>query len=185
MAGIARAPWANPKELYALFDEAYPQPEDGARRAAPFAPYLSYTPTDFTLHFGSAAGLTAMATMVFDAEGNMWCGQNWLAGSQSGVRKSTGGGLIKFSPNGTALSPAITGFTGMGVDGIGWGTAVALDKVWVASFNGAIGVHDFQGRTIGKESDIPFAGKTGGLMGITVAPMGMSGSPMAQKTSCY
>jgi hypothetical protein len=75
-----------------------------------------------------------------DAEGNMWCGQNWLAGSQSGVRKSTGGGLIKFSPNGTALSPAITGFTGMGVDGIGWGTAVALDKVWVASFNGAIGV---------------------------------------------
>src|SRR5262249_32613481 len=24
MAGIARAPWANPKELYALFDEAYP-----------------------------------------------------------------------------------------------------------------------------------------------------------------
>jgi hypothetical protein len=131
MAGIARAPWANPKELYALFDEAYPQPEDGARRAAPFAPYLSYTPTDFTLHFGSAAaGLTAMATMVFDADGNMWCGQNWLAGSQSGVRKGTGGGLIKFSPNGTALSPAITGFTGMGVDGIGWGTAVALDKVW-------------------------------------------------------
>ena len=102
----------------------------------------------------------------------MWCGQNWLAGSQSGVRQSTGGGLIKFSPNGTALSPAITGFTGMGVDGIGWGTAVALDKVWVASFNGAIGVHDFQGRTIGKETDIPFAGKTGGLMGIAVAPNG-------------
>ena len=50
--------------------------------------------------------------MVFDAEGNMWCGQNWLAGSQSGVRKSIGGGLIKFSPNGTSLSPAITGFTG-------------------------------------------------------------------------
>jgi hypothetical protein len=42
-------------------------------------------------------------------------------------------------------------------------TAVALDKAWVASFNGAIGVHDFQGRTIGKESDIPFAGKTNGL----------------------
>jgi len=106
--------------------------------------------------------------MVFDAEGNM----NWLPGSQSGVRKSIGGGLIKFSPNGTALSPPITGFTGMGVDGIGWGTAVALDKVWVASFNGAIGIHDFQGRTIGKESDIPFAGKTGGLMGIAVAPNG-------------
>jgi DNA-binding beta-propeller fold protein YncE len=173
MAGIAREPWANPKDHYALFDEAYPQPEDGARRRAPFAPYLAYTPTDFTLSlwFGGG-GSYSNGNMVFDAEGNMWCGQNWLAGSQSGVRKSTGGGLIKFSPNGTARSPAITGFTGMGVDGIGWSTAVALDKVWVASFNGAIGVHDFQGRTIGKETDIPFAGKTGGLMGIAVAPNG-------------
>jgi hypothetical protein len=110
--------------------------------------------------------------MGFDADGNMWCGVNWLPGSQSGVLNRIGGGLIKFSPNGTALSPAITGFTGMGVDGIGWGTAVALDKVWVASFNGAIGVHDFQGRPIGKETDIPFAGKTGGLMGVSVAANG-------------
>ena len=43
---------------------------------------------------------------------------------------------LKLAPNGTALSPAITGFTGMGVDGIGWGTGVANDKVWVTSFNG-------------------------------------------------
>jgi hypothetical protein len=173
MANIARTPWANPKELYALFDEAYPQPSDNTRRAAPFAPYLSYTPTDFTLSlwFGGG-GSYANGNMCFDAEGNMWCGVNWLPGSQSGVHKSIGGGLIKFSPNGTPLSPAITGFTGMGVDGIGWGTAVALDKVWVASFNGAIGVHDFQGRPIAKETDIPFAGKTGGLMGIGIAPNG-------------
>jgi hypothetical protein len=170
MAGIARTPWANPKALYGLFDEAYPLPAPDGRRSAPFAPYLVYAPTDFTLSlwFGGG-GSYSNGNMVFDADGNMWCGQNWLAGSQSGVRKSTGGGLIKFSPNGTALSPPITGFTGMGVDGIGWGTAVALDKVWVAGFNGAIGVHDFQGRTIGKESDIPFAGKTGGLMGVAVA----------------
>src|SRR5271166_3596370 len=47
MAGIAREPWADPKTLYALFDEAYPQPTDGSRRAAPFLPYLSYTPDDF------------------------------------------------------------------------------------------------------------------------------------------
>ena len=173
MAGIARAPWAQPQQLYGLFDEAYPQPKDGSRRTAPFAPYLAYAPPDFTLSlwFGGG-GSYANGNMVFDADGNMWCGVNWLPGSQSGVRKSIGGGLIKFSPNGTALSPPITGFTGMGVDGIGWGTAVALDKVWVASFNGAIGVHDFQGRPIGKESDIPFAGKTGGLMGIAVAPNG-------------
>ena len=33
MAGIAREPWAAPKELFALFEEAYPQPKDGSRRA--------------------------------------------------------------------------------------------------------------------------------------------------------
>jgi len=41
MAGIARTPWANPKELYALFDEAYRQPADDSRRNAPFVPYLA------------------------------------------------------------------------------------------------------------------------------------------------
>ena len=41
VAGIAREPWAAPKELYALFDRAYPQPKDGSRRASPFAPYLA------------------------------------------------------------------------------------------------------------------------------------------------
>ena len=124
MAAIARTPWANPKVLYALFDEAYPQPKDGARRKAPFAPYLAYAPADFilSLWFGGG-GSYSNGNMVFDSEGNMWCGVNWMAGSQSGVRKNIGGGLIKFSPNGTALSPPITGFTGMGVDGIGWGTS--------------------------------------------------------------
>jgi len=34
----------------------------------------------------------------------------------------------------------ISGFTGMGIDGIGWGTGVTEDKVWVTGFNGAIGV---------------------------------------------
>ena len=52
--------------------------------------------------------------------------------------------MVKFAPNGTALSPAITGFTGMGLDGVGWGTGVTLDKVWVGGFNGKICVHGFQ-----------------------------------------
>jgi len=63
MAGIARTPWANPRGLYVLFDEAYPQPKDGARRKAPFAPYLDYPPPDFILSLGSvAAGRTPTAT---------------------------------------------------------------------------------------------------------------------------
>ena len=36
MTDIARTSWAHPKDLYALFDEAYPQPPDGSRRKAPF-----------------------------------------------------------------------------------------------------------------------------------------------------
>jgi hypothetical protein len=173
MAGIARTPWAEANTLFALFDEAYPQPKDGSRRKAPFLPYLAYTPPDFALMLSFAGGgVYANGKFFFDADGNLWSGQNWMPGSQSGVVHNIGGGTVKFAPNGTALSPAITGFTGMGIDGIGWGTGVALDKVWVTGFNRAIGIMDFQGRPIGKETDFPFAGKVGGLQGVGVAASG-------------
>jgi hypothetical protein len=173
MAGIARRPWANAKELYALFDDAYPQPKDGGRREAPFAPYLAYPPPDFVLSlwFGGG-GSYSNGNFCFDADGNLWSGQNWMAGSQSVVLKSIGGGVIKFSPNGTALSPPITGFRGMGIDGIGWGTGVTTDKVWVSSFDGKIGVFDFQGKPAAKQSDIPIKEKMHGLMGIGIAGNG-------------
>ncbi|MBY5406829.1 hypothetical protein [Rhizobium leguminosarum] len=173
MAGIARKPWAQPKELFALFDEAYPQPKDGSRRKAPFVPYLAYVPDDFALSLCFAGGgVYSAGRLMFDAEGNLWSGQNWMAGSQSGVNQSIGGGVVKISPTGTPLSPPITGFTGMGIDGVGWGTAVTLDKVWTTSFNGKILVMDFDGRPIGTESDFPFKEKLVGLMGIGVAANG-------------
>jgi hypothetical protein len=173
MAGIARTPWVNPKALYGLFDKAYPQPEDGSRRSAPFVPYLAYEPPDFALMLKVAGGGIYSAGKLYpDANGNIWSGQNWMAGSQSGVVKNIGGGTVKLAPNGKALSPPIVGFTGMGVDGIGWGTGVTLDKVWVTSFNGSIGVMDFDGNPIGKESDFPMAGKVGNLMGVGVAGNG-------------
>jgi hypothetical protein len=173
MAGIARAPWAAPKELFALFDEAYPQPKDGARRSAPFVPYLAWTPPDFALSLCFAGGgMFANGRFMFDAEGNLWSGQNWMPASQSGVVRSIGGGVIKFSPNGKALSPAITGFTGMGIDGIGWGTAVTKDRVWASSFNGKILVMDFDGKPVASESDFPFKEKFLGLMGIGVSATG-------------
>ena len=174
MAGIARAPWVNPKELYALFDEAYPQPEDGARRKAPFVPYLAYTPPDFVLSLCFAGGgMFANGRFMFDADGNLWSGQNWMAGSQSGVLKNIGGGLIKVAPDGTPLSPPIIGFRGMGLDGVGWGTAVTRDRVWASGFNGKILVTDFQGRPVAKESDFPFnEEKLSNLMGIGVSAKG-------------
>jgi hypothetical protein len=141
MAGIARTSWANPDALFALFDEAYPQPSNGARRKAPFLPYLAYAPPDFALMLSFAGGgIYAPGKFMFDANGNLWSGVNWMPGSQASVTNNIGGGTVKFSPNGTALSPAVTGFTGMGVDGIGWGTGVTLTNVWVTGLNGAIGV---------------------------------------------
>ena len=57
MAGIAREPWAAPKELYGLYDEAYPLPApDAPRSGAPFAPYLVYVPDDFALSLAFSGG---------------------------------------------------------------------------------------------------------------------------------
>jgi hypothetical protein len=152
--------------VWVWFEEAYPQPKDGARRAAPFVPYLAWTPPDFALSLSFAGGGIYFAgRLMFDADGNLWSGQNWMPGSQSGVIRSIGGGVIKITPNGAPLSPPITGFTGMGIDGVGWGTAVTRDNVWVTSFNGKILVMDFDGHPIGSESDFPFKEKLTGLEG--------------------
>jgi hypothetical protein len=78
---------------------------------------------------------------------------------------------------GSGDNPAIAlltvlGFTGMGLDGDGWGTAVTRDKVWASSFNGKILVMDFNGKPIGTENDFPFKEKFLGLMGIGVSASG-------------
>jgi hypothetical protein len=173
IAGIAREPWNNASELFALFDAAYPQPKDGSRRTAPFAPYLRFVPDDFALSLCFAGGgMLANGKFVFDADGNLWSGQNWMPGSQSGVALNIGGGLIKVLPNGTVVSPAVNGFRGMGLDGVGWGTGVSLDKVWVGGLNGTILVTDFNGNPVAKESDLPMAGQLGGVMGIATAANG-------------
>ena len=60
----------------------------------------------------------------------------------------------------------------MGIDGVGWGTAVTKDRVWITSFNGKILVMDFNGKPVASESDFPFKEKFLGLMGIGVAANG-------------
>lgn len=173
IAGISGSPWTNVSTIYSLYNEAYPQPADGSRRKTPFVPYLAYMPDDYALSLCFAGGgMFANGRFMFDAEGNLWSGQNWMPGSQSGVRTSIGGGVLKMSPNGTPLSPPVTGFTGMGLDGVGWGTAVTNTNVWASSFNGKILVTDFNGNPVGTEADFPFKEKFLGLMGIGVAANG-------------
>jgi hypothetical protein len=173
MADIAREPWSAPKDLFALFDEAYPQPKDGSRRAAPFLPYLALVPPDFALSLCFAGGgMLANGRFMFDKDGNLWSGQNWMPGSQSSVIRNIGGGVLKMAPNGTPLSPPITAFTGMGLDGVDWGTLVTNDRVWASGFNGKILVMDLDGHPVASESDFPFKEKLSGLMGVNVAPNG-------------
>ena len=60
----------------------------------------------------------------------------------------------------------------MGLDGVGWGTAVTRDHVWASSFNGKILVMDFTGHPVAKEDDFPFKEKIFALMGIGVSANG-------------
>jgi hypothetical protein len=173
MAGIARESWAHPKDLYALFVEAYPQVKEGLPTATPFVPYLQYAPEDFALILRFAGGGNyAPGRVMVDAEGNLWSGSNWMAGSQSSAVTGIGGGVAKFGPDGATLSPPVTGFMGAGINGIGWGTAVTRENVWASSFNGKILVMDFQGRPVATEQDFPFKEKLHGLMGIGVSAKG-------------
>ena len=189
MIGIARSPWVHPADLFDLFDKAYPQPTDGfpakpdskvpvSRRSAPFVPYLSFAPEDFAmiLAFGQG-GICAPGKLALDAEGNLWTGLNWMPGAQNGVYQGIGGGLVQLDSTGRLMSPPVTGYTGMGVDGAGWGTAITEDGTcWVTSFNGAIGVYRLEdGAPVFEEIPDYLAEilkNNGGLQGIGVAPNG-------------
>ena len=93
MIGIAQSPWLYPTDLFNLFDKAYPLPDDGfpfkpnskvpaSRRGAPFVPYLSFAPEDFSmiLAFGQG-GICAPGKLSLDKEGNLWTGLNWMPGA--------------------------------------------------------------------------------------------------------
>ena len=88
---------------------------------------------------------------------------------QSGLTTAIGGGVVRLTPSGQAISPALVGYNGQGLDGIGWGTTVSTDKAWVSSFNGTVGVFDLDGNVLGPAK---IAGKTGGLQGLATAPNG-------------
>lgn len=197
MIGIAQSPWVHPADLFNLFDQAYPQPTDGfpakpgskvpvSRRSAPFVPYLSFAPEDFALLlvFGQG-GICAPGKLALDGEGNLWTGLNWMPGAQNGVYQGIGGGLVKLDSTGQLISPPVTGYTGMGVDGVGWGTAITREGTcWLTSFNGSIGVyqledgspvtHDMPENLVQEleEKLSPILTKIGGLQGIGVAPNG-------------
>ena len=167
---IATRPYVNADKLFSVFTDAYPYPKNEGRRATPFLPYLEWKPDDFALMVRLAGGGTySPGRLMFDDRGQLWSGQNWMPGSQSNLRSSIGGGVVRLTPGGEAISPPLTGYDRQGLDGIGWGTTVSSDKVWVSSFNTKIGVLDLDGNALGPAS---VKGKNGALQGLATAPNG-------------
>jgi streptogramin lyase len=167
---IAVQPYRNQQVLFDLFSKAYPYPEGAGRRSTNFLPYLSYVPEDFALMVRfTGGGIYSPGRLMFDNRGQLWSGQNWMPGSQSGLSTSIGGGVVRMAAGGETLSPAPEGLNGQGLDGIGWGTTVSEDKVWVSSFNGVVGVFDLDGNVLGPAI---VSGGNGALQGLATAPNG-------------
>jgi streptogramin lyase len=173
---IARNPSNHAQSLFALLDAFYPVPAGERWRPVPFIPYLAFAPSAWTLSLVYAGGgFNSVGGLAFDAEGNVWGGDNFLVGSQSTIYNSFGGGVSKLAPNGNPISPMTLGYRGGGVDGPGFGLAISADdKVWVTSLaSKTISVFDLKtGRPLSPETGYNFGGQLGAMQGIIVTPNG-------------
>ena len=171
---IARNPSRDTGKLLALLNELYPIAKGQSLRRTPYMPYLSNAPSAWTLPLKfTGGGLSGPGKLAFDAEGNLWTGDNFIVGSQA--RDALwDGNLSEIAPNGKPLSPMTTGFTGGGVLGPGFGTAVAADgTVWIDSTIGRTISHfDRDGKPLSPPGGYNFGGQLGLMQGIIVAPDG-------------
>jgi hypothetical protein len=175
---IARHPVQTPDKLFALLDAFYPFPKSNIYlRPAPFVPYLEYAPSAWVLALKfTGGGIDGPGKLGFDSAGNAWVGDNFIVGDQAGFQPWNGnwnGNLSEFAPNGRALSPMTSGFTGGGVFGPGFGTAVAADgKVWVSNNvpGRSISVFDQNGKPLTPPDGITFDHKLGAMQGVLVMP---------------
>ena len=171
---ITRNPWHQPEKVFALLDEFYPVPKGKNLRPTPFMPYLSWAPSAwiFPLKF-TGGGYSAAGKMQVDSEGNVWTGNNWLVGAQN-QDSLWDGNVSKFAPNGKPLSPMTTGFTGGGVEGVGFGmTLDAQDNCWVTCYGSkAIAKLDKNGKPLSPPEGWTFGGKLGLMQGIIATPGG-------------
>ena len=171
---VARNSAYQPERVFALLDSFYPVPKGKHMRAAPFMPTLSFAPSAWVLPLKFTGGGNAGgAKVMFDSEGNAWVGANFLVGWQ-GHDDLWNGNLSKFAPNGRPLSPMTTGFTGGGILGPGFGTAIdANDRVWVTSTSGqTISVFDKDGKPLSPPDGYNFGGKLKTMQGVIVTPNG-------------
>ena len=171
---IARASWYKPDRMFALLDKFYPVPAGKNLRPTPYTPYLSRSPSAWVLPLKfDGGGYRAGGKAMFDAEGNLWVGNNFTIGWQAN-NSLWQGNASKFSPNGKPLSPITTGFTGGGMQGGTFGNAVDLKgNVWLSSYGSkSIAVFDKSGKPLTPDEGITFGGRLGLMQGIITAPNG-------------
>ena len=84
------------------------------------------------------------------------------------------GNISKFAPNGKPLSPSVTGFTGGGVEGVGFGLAIdAQDNCWVTTYGSkTIAKFNKTGKPLSPPEGYNFGGKLGLMQGIIATPSG-------------
>ena len=107
---IVRYPAYQPARIFALLDQFYPYANaNAAFRPAPFIPYLTFAPSAwvFPLKF-TGGGYSGGGKLMFD-QGNAWVADNFMVGAENQDNRPWSGTLSKFAPNGTPLSPAVTG----------------------------------------------------------------------------
>ena len=143
-------------------------------RAVPYMPYLQFAPSAWVLPLKfDGGGYRAGGKAMFDAEGNLWVGNNFTIGWQASDALWQGN-ASKFDPNGKPLSPITTGFTGGGMEGGTFGAAIDLKgNVWLSSYGSkSIAVFDKDGKPLTPPDGINFGGRLGLMQGIITAPNG-------------
>ena len=171
---IAHNAGFKPERVFALLDAFYPVPQGKHLRATPFIPYLNFAPGAWVLPLKfSGGGNAGGAKVMFDSEGNAWSGDNFIVGWQ-GHDDLWPGNLSKFAPNGRPLSPMTSGFTGGGLLGPGFGTAIdANDRVWVTNTSGqTISLFNKTGKPLSPPEGYNFGGKISTMQGVIVTPNG-------------
>ncbi len=171
---IARAPWYQPERSFKALEALYPVPPGRTMRAVPYMPYLQVAPSAWVLPLKfDGGGYRAGGKAMFDAEGNLWVGNNFTVGWQANDALWQGN-ATKFDPNGKPLSPITTGFAGGGMQGGTFGAAVDLKgNVWLSSYGSkSITVFAKDGKPLTPPDGINFGGRLGLMQGIITVPNG-------------
>src|SRR6516225_3689806 len=174
LEGVARDSGYKPERLFELLDAFYPVPKGRNLRPVPFMPYLTWVPSAWVLPLKfTGGGLSAPGKMMIDSKGNVWAGDNFIVGAQN-QDALWDGNLSKFAPNGRPLSPMTSGFTGGGLEGIGFGMAIdADDNVWATCYGTkTIVKFDNSGKPLSPPEGYNFNGQLGLMQGIIVTPSG-------------